>query len=128
MLVGNFRRFVYLHAFPVFHKLHVTSEKPFPPRKKKWRGYRTCEKCTDVLMRFIKQIEVDYDNINILEVSKELLGTDANVFVVNTYLNPPNSPFYDTCDYDNGIATLEQCLLSILEKNEDASFMWRFER
>ena len=37
-------------------------------------------------MRFVKQIEVDYDNVIILEVSKELLGTDANVFVVNTYL------------------------------------------
>ena len=77
----------------------------------------------NVLMRFIKQIEVDYDNVIILEVSKELLGTDANVFVVSTYLNPPNSPFYDTCDYDNGIAMWEQCLLSILEKNEDASFI-----
>ena len=75
----------------------------------------------NVLMRFVKQIKVDYDNVIILEVSKELLGTDANVFVVNTYLNPPNSPFYDTCDYDNGIANLEQCLFSILEKNEDAS-------
>ena len=52
-------------------------------------------------MRFVKQIEVDYDNIIILEVSRELLRTDANVLVVNTYLNPPNSPFYDTCDYDN---------------------------
>ena len=77
----------------------------------------------NVLMRYVKQIEVDYDNVIILEVSKELLGTDANVFVVNTYLNPPNSPFYDTCDYDNGIAMLEQCLLSILEKNEDDSFI-----
>ena len=48
----------------------------------------------NVLMRFIKQIEVDYDNVIILEVSKELLSTDANVFVVSTYLNPPNSPFY----------------------------------
>ena len=47
----------------------------------------------NVLMRFVKQIEVDYDNVIILEVSKELLGTDANVFVVSTYLNPPNSPF-----------------------------------
>ena len=74
-------------------------------------------------MRFVKQIEVDYDNVIILEVSKELLGTDANVFVVNTYLNPPNSPFYDTCDYDNGIAMVELCLLSILEKNDDASFI-----
>ena len=44
------------------------------------------------LMRIVKQIEVDYDNVIILEVSKELLGTDANVFVVNTYLNPPPPP------------------------------------
>ena len=74
-------------------------------------------------MHFVKQIKVDYDNVIILEVSKELLGMDANVSVVNTYLNPPNSPFYDTCDYDNSIAMLEQCLLSILEKNEDTSFI-----
>ena len=39
----------------------------------------------NVLMRFVKQVEVDYDNVIILEVSKELLGTDANVFVVSTY-------------------------------------------
>ena len=43
-------------------------------------------------MHFVKQIEVDYDNVIILEVSKELLGTDANVFVINTYLNLLKQP------------------------------------
>ena len=46
----------------------------------------------NVLMRFVKQIEVDYDNVIILEVSKEFFGTDANVFVVNTLPEPPKQP------------------------------------
>ena len=76
----------------------------------------------NALLRFVKQMEVNYDVI-VLELSKELLGSTANVFLVNTYLNPQNSSFYDTCDYDNGITMLEQCLLGIVEKNEDASFI-----
>ena len=36
---------------------------------------------------------------------------------------PQNSPFYDICDYDNGITMLERRLFGIVEKNEDASFI-----
>ena len=75
------------------------------------------------LLRFVKQMEVDYDYVIILELSKELLGSDANVFLVNPYPNSQNSPFYNVCDHDNGITKLEQCLLGIVEKNEDASFI-----
>ena len=67
-------------------------------------------------MRFVKQIKVDYDNVIILEVSKEFFGTDANVFVVNTLPEPPKQPIL-------WYMRLEQCLLSILEKNEDVSFI-----
>lgn len=77
----------------------------------------------NVFLRFVKQVEVKYDNVIVLEVAKELLGSDSNVFLVNAYLNPKNSPFYDICEYDNGIAMLEQCLLDIVEKHEDASFI-----
>ena len=38
MLVGNFRRFVYLHAFPVFHKLGVTQRKNFPITEEEVEG------------------------------------------------------------------------------------------
>ena len=68
-------------------------------------------------------MEVNYDNVIVLELSKELLGSDANVFLVNTYPNSQNSPFLNVCDYDNGITMLQQCLLGIVEKNEDASFI-----
>ena len=76
----------------------------------------------NALLRFVKQMEVNYDVI-VLELSKELLGSTANVFLVNTYLNPQNSSFYDTCDYDNGMTMLEQCLLGMVRKHEDASFI-----
>ena len=68
-------------------------------------------------------MEVNYDNVIVLELSKELLRSDANLFLVNTYLNPQNSPFYDICDHDNGITMLEQCLVGIVEKYEDAPFI-----
>ena len=42
----------------------------------------------NALLRFSKQIEVKYDNVIVLEPSKESLGCDANLFLVNTYLNP----------------------------------------
>ena len=77
----------------------------------------------NAFLRFVKRMEVNYDNVIVLELSKELLRSDADVFLVNTDLNPQNSPFYDICDYDNGITMLEQCLLGIVEKNEDASFI-----
>ena len=93
-----------------------------PAKKLSHHGRRSGGVIVLVRNVLVKQIEVDYDNVIILEVSKEL-DTDANAFVVNTYLNPPNSPLYDTCNYDNGISMVEQCFLSILEKNEDASFI-----
>ena len=68
----------------------------------------------NALLRFVKQMEVHFDNVIVLELSKELLGSDANVFLVNSYPNPQNSPFYDVRYYDNGITMLEQCLLGII--------------
>ena len=35
--------------FPSFTSFVIPAKKTFPSRKKNWRGYRTCEKCTDAL-------------------------------------------------------------------------------
>ena len=52
------------------------------------------------------------------------MGTESNAFLVNKYLTQsPKCPFYDTNDFDNGIAMLEHCLLNIIEQSEDATFM-----
>ena len=72
---------------------------------------------------FIRQVHSSTEIQYILEIDRELMGTESNVFLVNTYPNPPNIPFYDTTDFDNGIVVLEQCLLNIIEHNEDATFI-----
>lgn len=74
-------------------------------------------------VRFVKHVDLNYDNTVVLELDKELFGSDSNVFLVCTYLNPINSPFYDGSEFDNGISMLEQCLLSITEKNEYVNFI-----
>ena len=107
--------------FPSYTSFVAPTKKKNSHPERKSRGVIVLVK--NALLRFVKQMEVNYDNVIVLELSKELLGSDANVFLVNSYPNPQNSPFYDVRYYDNGITMLEQCLLGIVEKNEDASFI-----
>lgn len=75
------------------------------------------------VLPYFKRVDVDNDNVIIFEADRVLFGTDLNVFLVSTYLPPINSPFYDTSDFDNGVSMLDQCLLDILEKKDDAAFI-----
>ena len=86
----------------LWHQLKKKKKKKntFPPRKKKRRRYDTSE---NALLHFVEHIKVNYDDVIILELSKELLGSDANVFLVNTYLNLHNIP-----------------MIHVVEKNADA--------
>ena len=71
----------------------------------------------NTLWPFVKQVQTDFDNVIIFEASKNLLGTDSNVFLVCTYLNPVNSPVYNVSTFGDGMSMLEECLLGILGKN-----------
>jgi hypothetical protein len=76
----------------------------------------------NTFLPFIKQIKLDCENVVVLEAKKELFGTDENVFIICTYLNPISSPFYVTSDFGDGISMIEHCLLEILQKHENALF------
>lgn len=66
--------------------------------------------------RFIRNIDINYENIIVIEISKLLFGTDTEMYLICTYLPPVDSPFYEVSDFNNGISILEHCLLDILEK------------
>lgn len=66
--------------------------------------------------RFIRNIDTNYENIIVIEISKLLFGTDTEMYLICTYLPPVDSPFYEVSDFNNGISILEHCLLDILEK------------
>ena len=48
------------------------------------------------MLGFVKQSEVNY-NVIVLELSKELLGSDANLFLVDIFLILHSSQFHDAC-------------------------------
>lgn len=75
------------------------------------------------VLPYFKRVDVDNNSVIIFEADRVLFGTDVNVFLVSTYLPPINSPFYDITDFDNGVSMLDQCLLDILEKKDDAAFI-----
>lgn len=77
----------------------------------------------DAFSKFVRQIDTSVENTVVLELDREVLGSESSIFLINTYLTPYDSPFYDTSDFDNGISMLEQCLLEILQQNEDATFI-----
>ena len=77
----------------------------------------------NIFLPYVKQVKMDFDNTIVLEVNKELFGTDSNVFIVSTYINPINSPFYLSSEFGDGISMIEYCLLEIIQKYENPLFI-----
>ena len=62
---------------------------------------------------FVEQVHVEYDNMIVLKVSKDLLGIEKPVVLLRVYLPPSSSSYYHETDIQNGVAMIEQCLLDV---------------
>ena len=68
---------------------------------------------------FVEQVHVEYDNMIVLKVSKDLLGTEKPVVLLGVYLPPSSSSYYHETDIQNGVAMIEQCILDVIESLGD---------
>ena len=67
------------------------------------------------LSRFVDRIHTEYDNIIILKLSKELLGTESEVVLLGSYTPPANSVYYKETEITNGISLTERCIMDVIE-------------
>ena len=67
----------------------------------------------------MEQVHVEYDNMIVLKVSKDLLGTEKPVVLLGVYLPPSSSSYYHETDIQNGVAMTEQCILDVIESLGD---------
>ena len=68
------------------------------------------------LMKFISHIQCDSTNLIAFLVDKRLLGQDANIMMIFTYVHPYRSPFYDDKEYDCSLLCLEDFIVKTSEK------------
>ena len=61
----------------------------------------------------------DYDNVIILKLSSERLGTESDGALLGSYVPPANSVYYKETEVTSGISLIEQCVLGAIEKLGD---------
>ncbi len=59
---------------------------------------------------YVRKLDVEYLNIMVFLIDKELFGVMKDILYVCAYVPPEGSPFYPYFDVDNGIGLLEECL------------------
>ena len=68
------------------------------------------------LAPFVNRIYVEYDNVIVLRLAKELTGLTSECVLVGVYIPPPNSVYYKETEIENGIYLLEQCIIDLYEE------------
>ena len=58
----------------------------------------------------MERVHVEHDNMIVLKVSKDLLGTEKPVVLLGVYLPPSSSSYY----HETGAAMIEQCILDVI--------------
>ena len=67
------------------------------------------------LGKYTKQVTVEYENIIVIKLSKDLFGTNTPVVLLGVYLPPTSSTYYRETKTHNGIALSDQCVMDIVE-------------
>ena len=75
------------------------------------------------LSPFVRQIHTEYDNVIILKLSSELLGTGSDVVLLGSYVPAANPVFHKETKTTNGISLIEQCILNAIGKLRDFPLM-----
>ena len=65
---------------------------------------------------FVQEIGVQYHNIVVLKLSKEVFGCDRDIMYIATCIPPPGSPFYDLSQTASQIAELDTCINELLSR------------
>ena len=68
---------------------------------------------------FVQEIGVQYHNIVVLKLSKEVFGCDRDIMYIATCIPPPGSPFYDLSQTACHITELDTCINELLEQDGD---------
>ena len=76
-----------------------------------WRG-TACKKKSS---HFVDQIHAEYDNVVVLKLSKELLGTESEVMLLGSYIPPAKSVYYKETEITNGLSLTEQCIIELYD-------------
>lgn len=108
-----------LDCFPEFVQFHR------PGSKLSTQGRRSGGVSVLVKKRLenkVRLLDFDVDNIVLLQLDKELMMTDQHVILCATYICPADSVYYkqDSIDVTCSIDTVEQCLLSCVQKYGDS--------
>ncbi len=75
------------------------------------------------LGKYVEQVTVEYDNIIVIKLSKDLFGTNTPIVLLGVYLPPTSSSYYRETEIHNGIALIEQCVMDIVEDLGDVPFI-----
>jgi len=68
-------------------------------------------------------LSYDIDNMLIFKVDRALLGSERDIVVFCAYIPPEGSPYYVSSDVNNGILTMENCMLDVLDAHSDCSVL-----
>ncbi|KAK7502878.1 hypothetical protein BaRGS_00005827, partial [Batillaria attramentaria] len=110
------------HLFPLFDSYNVPGIKLSDTTSGRLSGGVTFL-VRKSLSSSVEQVPVEYDNIIVLKVSREVTVTPTDVLVVGVYLPPAGSDYYKDTEIDNGLLILELCVIDLLEKFGDLPFV-----
>ena len=66
--------------------------------------------------KYTKLVTVEYENIIVIKLSKDLFGTiNTPIVPLGVYLPPTSSTYYRETETHNGIALSDQCVMDIVE-------------
>ena len=68
---------------------------------------------------WVRQVDCCYDNVLVFRFCGHLFNSDRDVLLVSVYVPPTGSPYYDNLSCNNGINTLEECILQLCEQHDD---------
>ena len=71
------------------------------------------------ISKYVRRIPCEIDNIILLKLSRNLLGSEHDTLLIGIYLPPEHSPYYADTDIYNGVSMLEDCLLEIVKDFND---------
>lgn len=76
------------------------------------------------IAHLIKQIDVKYDHMIVLELCCPLIGTERKrTFILCSYVHPYDSKYWDVAENGFGMEVLEQCIIDLYEKCNDLNLI-----
>ena len=75
------------------------------------------------LQSFVKQINIEYDNMLAVKVDCSLFGSENDVILLGVYLPPENSDYYSETEIYNGVSMIEDALMDLTKMYENTNFV-----